>query len=339
MPSKVFCFGELLLRMSPSLGGRWLEDAALPVYVGGAEANVATALANWDVPVAYCSAMPEHYLSQEISTYLLERGVDISVMHWGGQRIGVYYLAQGTDLKHAGVIYDRAHSSFAGLKPGMIDWDRVLEGIGWFHFSAISPALNPQVVAVCREALEAATRKHITISIDLNHRAKLWQYGQAPETVMPELVEYCDVVMGNIWAAQSLLGIPVDTGMLDEGSKAQYVAHAAHTVRVMQERFPRCRTVANTFRFDAGTGIHYYATLHSGGATYISEEFKVPAVVDKVGSGDCFMAGLIYGLGHAHAPQAVINFAAAAAVGKLQERGDATGQTIADIQKLMEHHA
>ncbi len=117
---------------------------------------------------------------------------------------------QGTDVKHAGVIYDRAYSSFSELKPGMIDWDMLLENSGWFHFSAISPALNENTALVCKEALIAASKKRMVISVDLNHRAKLWQYGKQPVDVMPELVAYCDVIMGNIWSANVLLGIPLD---------------------------------------------------------------------------------------------------------------------------------
>ena len=205
MEPLAFCFGEILLRMSPELGGRWLADAQMPVYIGGAEANVARALAQWGLPVTYGTAMPEHYLSREIETNLQGLGVRTSVL-WTGSRIGTYYLPQGSDLQHAGVIYDRAHSSFAELVPGMIDWETVLKGTTWFHFSAISPALTPSVASVCREALEAATRLGITVSIDLNYRAKLWQYGASPIEVMPELVQYCDVVMGNPVGGRNLVG-------------------------------------------------------------------------------------------------------------------------------------
>src|SRR5205814_9248602 len=138
---------------------------------------------------------------------LAENNIDTSAIHVSGNRIGVYYLPQGADLKHAGVIYDRAYSSFAELRPGMINWDEALEGCSWFHFSAISPGLNESVVAVCKEALQAASSKGLTISVDLNYRSKLWKYGSDPITIMHELVYYCDVIMGNLWSAESLLGI------------------------------------------------------------------------------------------------------------------------------------
>ena len=208
MMHKVCCFGELLLRMSPALNKEWIYASGMAAYIGGAELNVATALAKWNIPVKYFTALPDNYLSKEIMEYLEENNIDTSAIHISGDRIGAYYLPQGTDLKHAGVIYDRAHSSFFHLQPGMVNWDEVLDGCTWFHFSAISPAINENAATVCKEALEAASAKGLTISVDLNHRSKLWKYGKDPVEVMPALVEYCDVIMGNIWAAETLLGTP-----------------------------------------------------------------------------------------------------------------------------------
>ena len=340
-PSIIVCFGEVLLRMSPALEGRWLDEARMPVYVGGAEANVACALASWGQPVAYCTAMPDHYLCREMAAYLETRGVDTQPVVWTGSRVGTYYLPQGSDLQHAGVIYDRAHSSFAGLEPGMIDWDLVLEDAGWFHFSAISPALTPSVAALCREALEAATHKGIRVSVDLNYRSKLWQYGVSPVSVMPGLVEYCDVVMGNLWAAESLLGIPVDKDVHQDGNKQRYLDHSLATAEAILKRYPRCSRVAHTFRFEkVGEGLRYYAALHErGGATHVSREFRIDAVVDKVGSGDCFMGGLLYAGVQGWDPARVINFAAAAAIGKLREQGDSTRQTVAQVLSTIDSHA
>lgn len=326
--------------MSPALGGEWLKETRMPVYLGGAEANVACALAGWKLPVKYCTAMPDHYLSREMALYLEEKGIDTSAVCWTGSRVGTYYLPQGTDLQNAGVIYDRAHSSFAGLRPGIIDWDKVLEGVGWFHFSAISPALNADVAAVCMEALEAARRAGIVISVDLNYRPKLWQYGAAPVSVMPELVEYCDVVMGNLWAAESLLGIPVDKNVHSSGGKQGYLDHSLATSEKITQLFPRSTKVAHTFRFEQpGAGLRYYATLFEKGALHVSAEFSTQSVVDKVGSGDCFMGGLIYGIHQNLDAAQTINFAAAAAFGKLQEQGDATRQTIEQVQNTIRQYA
>ena len=324
----VFCFGEILLRMSPVLNRKWIHDADMPVYVGGAELNAATALAKWGIPVKYCTAMPDNYFSKEIATELEEKGIDTSAILLAGERIGLYYLPQGADLKNAGVIYDRAYSSFAQLQPGMINWDEVLKNCSWFHFSAISPALNENAALVCKEAVKAASAKGIKISVDLNYRAMLWEYGKVPEEVMPELVQYCDVIMGNLWAVESLLGIssPIKSS---EGKTAEELIEATgNSMLQVHKHFPKASTFAYTFRLQD----EYWAVLQYGSAMSVSKRFTIEKVVDKVGSGDCFMAGLIYGLYHHHPPDNVINFAAAAAVGKLYEIGDATRQPVEAIK-------
>jgi len=336
----IFCFGELLLRLSPSPAGQWIGDQQVATFIGGAEANVATALAGWGQSVRYGTVMPDNYLAHDVAACLRQRGIDTSAIQYNGSRLGIYYMQQGADLKHGAVIYDRAYSSFSGLQPGMVDWDRVLEDVGWFHFTAITPALNERMPAVCLEALAAASSRGITISMDLNYRAKLWQYGKNPVAVMPALAGYCDVIMGNVWAANTLLGIPLDTAIETAHNRDRYLDHAQQTALAIQQLYPRCKVVANTFRFDQGDlGIHYYATLHRDGQVWYSPEFETTDIVDKAGSGDCFMAGLIHGLLQQQEPQHIIDFAAAAAVGKLMERGDATQQSIAAIHKIIAQYA
>src|SRR5689334_3479152 len=214
--SRVLCFGELLLRLSPQLHGEWINQNQMPVFIGGAELNVATALSVWGIPVSYCTALPDHYLSHEIIAFVNRKGIHTDPIRFSGSRIGIYYLPQGADLKNAGVIYDRAHSSFWELEPGQIDWEKVFQDVNWFHFSAISPALNLKVAAVCKEAASYASSKGIKVSIDLNHRARLWQYGKEPVDVMPELVQYCDMVMGNLWAEEIMLGLSFEKQGLDK---------------------------------------------------------------------------------------------------------------------------
>lgn len=323
----VFCFGELLLRMSPVLERQWIADAKMPVYIGGAELNVATALAKWKLPVKYSTALPDNYLSKEIVDGLRARNIDTSAIHFSGNRIGMYYLPQGADLKNAGVIYDRAYSSFSELQPGMINWDKALEGCSWFHFSAISPAVNENTAAVCKEALNAASAKGMTISVDLNYRSKLWQFGRQPQDVMAELVKYCQVIMGNIWAVESLLGIE-STIISSAGKLKEQLAEAAgKSMFQLHQQYPQAQSLAYTFRLEKD----YWAVLQHGAEMAVSKQFLIGEVIDKVGSGDCFMAGLIYGLCNKHAAQQIINYAAAAAVGKLQEVGDATQQTIEQV--------
>lgn len=329
--TKVFCFGELLLRLSPQLNGEWLRNAHIPVYLGGAELNVATALANWNVPVTYCTALPANYLSEDIKQTLQNKGIDTAHIHSSGNRIGTYYLPQGADLKSAGVIYDRAHSSFSELQPGMIDWHKALEDCNWFHFTAISPAINENVAAVCKEALEAATAKGLTISVDLNYRARLWQYGKQPVEIMPELVQYAHVIMGNIWAAEQLLGIASPIKESHGRSAEELIAAAEESITQLKQAYSQAATIAYTFRLEN----NYFGLLHKNNHTTVSKEFSLNHIIDKAGSGDCFMAALIRGLREQQPENEIINFAAAAAVGKMQEKGDATCQTIEAIQNTL----
>lgn len=330
--SRVLGFGELLLRLSPRLNKEWIQQAAMPVYVGGAELNVATALAKWNVPVKYLTALPDHYLSKEIIESLQEKNIDTSNIFISSDgRIGTYYLPQGADLKNAGVIYDRNYSAFSQLQPGQLDWDEIFTDVTWFHFSAINPALNENIAAVCKEALEAASSKNITISVDLNYRSKLWQWGKQPIEVMPDLVNHCHVIMGNIWAAEQMLGIEIDSGMKRE--KEDLLKQAGETSEAIKKQFINCTQVANTFRFDEGDGLKYYATLADEKQFWISEEHQTSFTIDKVGSGDTFMAGLIYGNYKKLPAQETINFAAAAAFNKLFIKGDATTSSVDDISK------
>jgi 2-dehydro-3-deoxygluconokinase len=336
---KVLSFGELLLRICPDTDGGWLKANELPFYVGGAEANVATALALWDIPSAYFTAVPDNMLSRQLSAYLEDKGVDTSRLLYQGERLGLYFLPKGKDLKNAGVIYDRAHSSFSALEPGTIDWNKILGDVGWLHFSAISPALNGAVADVCEELLQAASEKKITISVDLNYRAKLWQYGAAPAQIMPGLVKYCDLVMGNLWAADNMLNIPVNTELTDTGVKDDLLLHAQRTSEQILKQFPKVKYVANTFRFDKGEGgIRYYTTFFTDGELFSSTEYTSDKILDKVGSGDCFMAGLIYGMYNGLPVQDTLEFATAAAFQKLFIPSDATDQRAEVIKKFITTH-
>lgn len=334
MKKKVLCFGELLLRISPAPHHDIAEKHPMLLYMGGAEANVATALAGWDIPVKYCTALPDNFMSRHVIDYLEYKGIYTSSILLTGNRIGLYYLERGADLK-GGMVYDRDNSSFSQLKRGVIDWDKVLGDVEWLNFSAISPALNESVADVCLEAVEAATQKGITISVDLNYRSRLWKYGKQPIDIMAKLVAHCDVVMGNIWSANSLLGTAIDEQIHDKKSKAAYIAHAESTADEIISRFPKVKTVANTYRFDGQeNNILYFTHLFTDGKHFASADFTCKGVVDRSGSGDCFMGGLIYGLYNRHQPQDILDYATAAAFGKLQEYGDSTGQDIISINQM-----
>lgn len=327
----VTCFGELLLRMSPVLEQQWINTASMPVYIGGAELNVAQALAAWNIPVKYCTALPDHYLSREIVEYIAAKKIDISDIIYSGSRIGSYYLPAGADMKNAGVIYDRAHSSFASLQPGTINWEVILKDTGWFHFSAISPALSANAAAVCKEALEIASAKGITISVDLNYRSKLWQYGKEPVEIMPELVKYCTIVMGNLWSAESMLGI--DSGIADSTGKTtkELMNAAGKSMKQIHLQYPSVTSIAYTFRLDKT----YMGVLQHGRDRVISKEIRLGTIIDRVGSGDCFMAGLLFGLYKNNPLQDIIDFASTAATEKLYETGDATSKTEEEIRARM----
>lgn len=333
----VLSFGELLLRLSPDDGGQWLSDNALSVFVGGAEFNVASALALWRVPSKYFTALPKNGMAEQLINYVNQQGIDTSPVFYGGSRIGLYFLTKGKDLKHDALIYDRANSAFAELTPGTVDWDKVLDGVTWFHFTAICPAISQQTADVCLEVLQAASAKGITISVDLNYRSKLWQYGKQPQEVMVDLVNYCDVIMGNIWAAEMMLGIPVYGDIHESGQKSIYLKEAQSSSERLMAKFPKCKAVANTFRFDGGGTINYYAALYADGGFYSSKEYTADKIVSKVGSGDCFMAGLIHGFYNNDAPQQVLEFATAAAFSKLFVASDATTNTVEEITNAIDN--
>jgi 2-dehydro-3-deoxygluconokinase len=331
---RILSFGELLLRICPDAGGQWLNDNQLPFFIGGAELNVAGALALWQLPSAYFTALPDNALSAQIIDHLEAKKVDTSPILKHGDRIGLYYLTQGKDVKNNALIYDRAGSAFAMLKPGQVNWDEVLDGVTWLHFSAICPAISQDVADVCLEVLEAASAKGITISVDLNYRSRLWKYGKQPIDVMPQLVKYADLVMGNVWAAELMLGIPVVPDIHESGQKSIYLKEALKTSETIMAQYPKCKAVANTFRFDAGEGINYYTALYTGDKLYNSSQYETDKVVDKVGSGDCFMAGLIYGFYNNLGPQQTLQFATAAAYTKLFIEGDATNKTVEEITNV-----
>jgi len=222
------------------------------------------------------------------------------------------------------------------IKTGIVNWDEVLDDVSWFHFSAIAPAVSETAAALCAEGLAAAHKKGITISVDLNHRKLLWQYGKKAAEVMTALAKYCTVIMGNVWSANSLLEIPVDDNIHKKGQQLDYLLQATNTAKNIFEKFPNCKWVANTFRFDGNNDkIEYYAALNTVGEQSVSPLFKTESIVERVGSGDCFMAGLIYGIIQQHTLKNIISLAAGSAFCKLQEVGDATNNSIQHIQKIV----
>ncbi len=331
----ILTFGELLLRIALDAKRDWLKKKHFPFFIGGAELNVATALALWGLPTRHFTAMPDNYMCRELVLMLQQQNIDTSQIHYDGKRLGIFYLTSGQDMKHDAVIYDRSGSSFAELRPGIVDWDAVLMGVSWFHFSAICPAISQHTADLCEEVLKVASAKGITISIDLNYRSKLWKYGKLPSQVMPPLVKYCDIIMGNLWAADIMLGLSSATGIDESEKKAGYLRRANLLSAKIMQQFPNCRMVANTFRFDNDGLINYYTTLYTTGNFYQSAAYQSNSITNKVGSGDCFMAGLIYGVYTNLPAQQTLAYATAAAFTKLFIPGDATTATVDEINKAI----
>ncbi|RAJ11049.1 2-dehydro-3-deoxygluconokinase [Chitinophaga skermanii] len=328
---QIITTGEILFRISPNLQ---TNEAA--IYVGGAEANVAAALGNWGNDVAYVSRVPQNGLSIQALSILQDKNIVTERMLFGGDRIGTYYLAQGADLKHAEVVYDRKYSSFSTIQPGSVNWEEVLSGAQWLHWSAITPALSEDAAAVCKEVLEAAKALGMTISTDLNYRAKLWQYGKQPVEVMPSLTAYCDVIMGNIWAANNMLGTSLNQALIDQNNQEAYLQAAREVATEIQTKYPHCKHIAFTYRFSNGPQHNlYYAVYWTNGELYCSKTYDTNEVVDRVGSGDSFMAGLIHALVHQYDAQKTISFAAAAAYSKLFLKGDFNTTPLQQIEQLM----
>lgn len=333
----VLTFGELLMRFSPDKESHWLHDNKMAVYAGGSELNIAEALAKWRVPVCYCTVMPRNLLSTQLTAYIKAQQIDISTIIYQGEKMGLYYLPDGNDVVHDDIIYDRNHSSFYDLKPGMIDWEKTLQGIRWFHFSAVSASLNETLTAVCEEALKACQKKSITVSVDLNYRHKLWQYGKSPAEVMPQLVKYCDIVIGNLWALETMLHIQVPANIHTINTKANYLEQAKKMSETLIKQFPKCKIIANTFRL-YNKDLEYYACVYGNNSFYSSATYTAPAVTNLIGTGDSFIAGLIYGV-YNHFPfQQMINFAAGAAFQKFFIKGDKLDKTVDEIKSFILHY-
>ena len=319
----ILSFGELLLRLSSSGTSFLGEEGGVVVFPGGSEANVAASLAQWGVSCGYLSRFPDNDLTAQAVSTLTGLGVDVSPSLREGDRLGLYFLLSANGLTKGEVVYDRKYSAFSQLKPGMIPWDEVLDGYTWFHWSALTPALNESLAAVCEEALMAAKAKGLTVSVDLNYRNRLWNYGKDPIEVMPALLQYCDVVMGNIWAANKMLGTSVLDTLNRDTPTDVYFEHAKESAQEVFSRLPQCQHVAYTFRFmDAATHNLLYGTYHTREADFMSAVNETHEVIDRIGSGDAFMAGLIYALTEELGGQEVIDRATAAGFKKLFVKGD-----------------
>ncbi|MFZ4262577.1 PfkB family carbohydrate kinase [Sphingobacterium sp. HJSM2_6] len=321
---KVLTFGEILIRQQ-SVSNSFFEFPTnlLKIYPGGSEANVAVGLALMGDQVAYVSAFPNNPLSEALLSKLDTYGVGLEKVIRIGDRVGSYILLSSNGLSSGEVIYDRKYSAFSQLELKDIPVDHLLDGIDWFHWSALTPALNQQMADLLLVLLEKAKNKGITISVDLNYRSRLWQYGKKPLDVMPTLVAYCDVIMGNIWASHQMLGTQIDENLNKETSKEVYIAFANQVALEVFEKYPQAKHIAQTFRFiNEPTHNLFYGTYHNRLENTYAQTYETNEVVDRIGSGDAFMAGLIYAIRQQHNAKEIIEIATGAGYQKLFIEGD-----------------
>ena len=302
---------------------------------GGGEANVAVSLANYGMPVEYVTRLPKNEIAEALLGELRRFNVGTRHIAWGGSRMGVYYLETGAVSRGSKVIYDRAHSAIAEIRPGMIDWDEVFQDTQWFHWTGISPAISEGCALVCKEAIDAANAKGITVSTDLNYRKNLWKWGKTPGEVMPDLVAGCDVVLGNEEDAEKVFGIHPEGVDVTQG----HVEGAAYESvgRQLMARFPRAKKVIITLRGSMSANHNSWSgVLWDGNRLYQAPTYQITHIVDRVGGGDSFMGGLIYGLlAYPGDYQKALDFAVAASCLKHTIYGDFNRVTVDEVEKLM----
>ncbi len=322
-----------MLRLSPPGHQRFVQAQALEVVYGGGEANVAVALAQLGHHSAYVTRLPTHDLGQAVAMYLRRFGVDTGAIAFGGDKLGVYFLETGAANRASKVIYDRANSAFSEIGPGMVDWEAVFAGAGWFHWCGITPAVSQGAADLCLEAIGAAKRLGLTVSTDLNYRANLWNYGKKPVEVMPALVAGCDVVLAGEDVAEIMLGLQAEPMHGHDGATPGQVAKFCQK---FQQAYPACHTVAVTLRQSVNASHNSVsAMLYQGGQLYQAPTHDITHIVDRIGAGDAFMGALVHGLlTWPGDPQQALDFATAAYAYKHTIPGDALVATADEIARL-----
>lgn len=335
--SKVITFGEIMLRLATPDYLRFSQSSTLSATFGGGEANVAVSLANYGVDVEFVTRLPKNDIAAACVGELRKYGVGVKNIVYGGERLGIYFLETGAVARPSKVVYDRAHSSISTIEKGMIDWEKVFEGADWFHWTGITPAISASAAEVCLEACEAANRLGVTVSCDLNFRKNLWKYGKTAAEVMPALVECCDVILGNEEDAEKVFGIkPEGFDVTATGGEVEQVAFES-VCRQLMQRFPRAKKVIITLRGSINANHNTWGgVLFDGQKLYASPRYDITHIVDRVGGGDSFMGGLIYGLREYKGDdQRALNFAVAASALKHTIYGDFNLVTVAEVENLM----
>ncbi len=330
MKNKVVTFGEIMLRLAPNGYYRFFQNDQMQATFGGGEANVAVSLANFGVDTAYITKLPKHAIGQAAVDSLRSFGVDTDGIVRGGDRVGIYYLEKGASQRGSVCIYDRAYSAIQQASPSDFDWDSIFSGAKWFHFTGITPALGANLVEICKEACVAAKAHGVKVSCDLNYRGKLWTREQA-RTAMTELCRYVDVCISNEEDAKDVFGIEAE-GTDITGGKLNKEGYRS-VARQLAEKFG-FEKVAITLRSSLSANDNDWAgMLYDGENCCFSKEYHLH-IVDRVGGGDSFGAGLIYSLLEGKSTQEAIEFAVAASALKHSIEGDFNRVSVAEVQKL-----
>ncbi|MBR4386656.1 MAG: sugar kinase [Treponema sp.] len=332
---KVVTFGELMLRLEPPGYLRFVQTENLSATFGGAEANVAISLANFGVDSCYVTKLPSHEIGQAAVNSLRKFGVNTQYIVRGGPRVGIYYNERGASQRGSKCIYDRAGSSIQLSKPEDFDWKQIMQGASWFHITGITPALGPNLVQSCIEAAEEAHKAGATVSLDLNYRAKLWSREEANKA-MTELCKYVDICVANEDDAADVFGIKAEN---TDTTKGELSTEGYKSVaRQLMERFS-FKKVAITLRTSINANRNdWQALLYDGKDFFLSKKYEV-WIVDRVGGGDSFTAGLIYSLLSGKSSQEAVEFAVAASCLKHTIEGDFNMVSVAEVEKLASGNA
>ncbi len=333
---KIVTFGEVMLRLATPGYDRFIQSHNLNATFGGGEANVSVSLANYGLPTEFVTRLPNNDIANWCISELRKYNVGTQHIARGGDRVGIYFLETGAVARASKVVYDRAHSAIAEIKPGMIDWDEVFKDAQWFHWTGITPAISQGAADVCLEAIKEANKRGITVSTDLNFRKNLWKYGKTASEVMPALVEGCDVILGNEEDAEKVFGIkPEGFDVAQTGGKVDAKEFESVCLQLKQ-RFPRAKKLIITLRGSINANHNTWGGVLYSDKLYQSKRYDITHIVDRVGGGDSFMAGLIYGLiSFPGNDQKALDFAVAASCLKHTVYGDFNLVTVSEVENLM----
>lgn len=330
---KFLTFGEIMLRLRAPGHERFFQSNMMEATYGGGEANVAVSLANYGQDVSYLTVLPQNALGDECVKELRKFGVDTSRILRGPGRMGIYFLEAGANQLPSRVVYDRAYSAIALAKSGDIDWERAFAGVEWFHITGITPAISETAMELSLESVREAKKRGITVSCDLNYRKNLWKYGKKASEVMAELAKYVDVAIANEEDVQKSLGITADVDVSSgELSREKYRELGDKVLAA----YPDMKMIAITLRESHSADWNGWAAcLNNRTHFYVSKKYEIRNIIDRVGGGDSFAGGLIYGLNKYDDPQQALEFAAAASCLKHSIIGDFNRVGVADVEKLM----